>query len=254
MALKIAISNQKGGVAKSTTALCMADALRHKKKRVLFIDLDAQCNSTSVFQAQIDGAVTAADLLKKKATVHEAIQETSFGSIIAGDPILSGIAAELDKEMYRYELLKDALAEVDEEYDYIIMDTPPGEGIYMLNAFFAADGVIIPLTGEQFAVDGLAKIIKTINEVKRHGNPDLKIYGILMNKYDQRNKLDKEMWQSLPEIGKNIGFKVYKTPIRTCQEIKNTQAHRQSLFDKAPNSKAAQDYMAFIKEFLKEAK
>ena len=254
MAIKVAISNQKGGVAKSTTALCMADALRHKKKSVLFIDLDSQCNSTSVYQAQIDDAVTAADLLKKRATTKEAIQETRLGSIIAGDPVLASIAPELDKEMYRYELLKDALAEVENEYDYIIMDTPPGEGIYMLNAFFAADGVIIPLTGEQFAVDGLAKIINTINEVKRHGNPDLKIYGVLMNKYDQRNKLDKEMWQSLPKIGEKIGFKVFKTPIRICQEIKNTQAHRESLFDKSPSSKAAEDYSSFVKEFMKETK
>ena len=121
-------------------------------------------------------------------------------------------------------------------------------------AHFAADGVIIPLTGEQFAVDGLAKIINTINEVKRHGNPDLKIYGVLMNKYDQRNKLDKEMWQSLPKIGEKIGFKVFKTPIRICQEIKNTQAHRESLFDKSPSSKAAEDYSSFVKEFMKETK
>ncbi len=254
MAVKVAISNQKGGVAKSTTALCMADALRHKKKRVLFIDLDSQCNSTSVYKAQIDGAVTAADLLKKKATTQEAIQETDLGMIIAGDPVLAGIAAELDKEIYRYELLRDALSEVEDDFDYIIMDTPPGEGIYMLNAFFAADGVIIPLTGEQFAVDGLGKIINTINEVKRHGNPDLRIYGVLMNKYDQRNKLDKEMWQSLPKIGETIGFNVFKTPIRICQEIKNTQAHRESLFEKSPASKAAKDYNAFVKEFIKEAK
>ncbi len=250
MATKIAISNQKGGVAKSTTALCLADALIHCNRKVLFIDLDAQCNSTSVYRAQIDDQYTAADLLKRKCSAKEAIQTTEMGDIIAGDPILSGIAPELDREINRYGLLKEALEEIEDDYDYIVMDTPPGEGLYMLNAFFAANGTIIPLTGEKFAVDGLAKIMNTISSVRKNGHPELEIYGVLMSKFDQRKKLDKMIWEQLPGIGEQYGFRIFKNPIRVCQDVENAQADHVSLFEMNPTCNASKDYAALVKELF----
>ncbi len=250
MAKKIAISNQKGGVAKTTTALCLADALIHCDYSVLFVDLDAQCNSTSVYEAIVDDQCTVADLLKSKCTVQEAIQKTEMGDIIAGDPALAGIAPELDREINRYELLKEALEPIENDYDFIIMDTPPGEGLYMLNAFFAADGTIIPLTGEKFAVDGLAKIVQTIDSVRKHGNPELEIYGVLMNKYDGRKRLDKMIWKELKDVGEEYGFKIFEQPIRVCQEVGNAQADHVSLFEMNPNCNASLDYAALAKELL----
>ena len=250
MAIKIAIANQKGGVAKTTTALCLADALIHCEYNVLLVDLDPQCNATSVYKAKTKDQFTTVDLLKTESSARECIQTTEMGDIIAGDPCLADITHELDSKINRYTLLKEKLVKIDGDYDFIIFDTPPGEGIYMLNALFAANGVIIPLTGEQFAVDGLAKIMDTIQNVKDHGHPNISIYGVLMTHYDGRKKLDRMTWRALPKKGQEIGFPVFKTPIRICQEIKNAQAAHESLFEYNPDCSASQDYLKTVKSML----
>ena len=252
MAKIITISNQKGGVGKSTTAICLADALRHCDYSVLFVDLDAQCNSSSVYKTVIEGECTIVDLLNGSYSTSECIQHTDMGDIISGDPGLVNIINELDQKINRYGILKEKLSEVTDDYDFIIIDSPPGAGLYMYNSFFAADGLIIPLTGSQFAVDGLAKIVSTVQEVKQYGNPTLEIYGVLMNKYDARKRLDKLTWGSLPRIGIEYGFNVFKTPIRICQAVKEAQAENASLYDMSPNCNAAIDYVNVVKELLGE--
>ena len=258
MANKIAITNQKGGVGKTTTALNIADAMTHCGYKVLFIDLDPQCNSTSIYEPTVEkDTATIVDVLTGDVSIEEALQTTDLGDIIPGDPQLAAVTEKLNNKMARYALLKIQLKKVEDKYDYVIMDTPPNLGIYMLNAIFAADGCIIPIRAEKFAVDGLSALIDTINEIRNlgeQGNPNLEIYGVLLNSFDKRTKLDKDIWAALPKQGEINNFKVYKTPIRICQTIKDAQAAKVSLFELDAASNAAQDYANLLKEIVKEGK
>jgi chromosome partitioning protein len=266
MAIKIAIANQKGGVGKTTTSINVADALKHFGFKVLFIDLDPQHNSTSTYGATIDGVNTIVDVLKKDCEIKEAIQHTQLGDIIAGDGILSQEEKYFDSQKARENLLKKQLKAVESEYDYVIMDTPPNLGIYMINALTAADGCVIPIKAEQYAVDGLGLLVDTINDVVEELNNNLKIYGVLLNVYDARNSLDKDINGILPEVGEKKGFKVFHTPIRISQDVKKVQSMsdvikedgsvikaNRSLFENYSMSNAAIDYVNVTKEIMEVA-
>ena len=250
--IKIAVANQKGGVGKTTTAINIADALTRCGYSVLLVDMDPQCNSTSSYQAEIDGVYTIYDLMNEKCSTEDTIQGTDMGDIIAGDPHLPEDESKFLSKIGGFNILKNALSEIEDEYDYVIMDTPPNLGIFMVNALVAATGVIMPLRAEKYAIDGLAKLMETITDVRENGNPDLEIYGVLMTAYDVRNSLDKEIWGILPETGENYGFSVFKTPVRICQAVKEAQAENVSLFDRSPGCNAAIDYANVVKELLEE--
>ncbi len=267
MAIKIAIANQKGGVGKTSTAINVADALKHFGHKVLFIDLDPQHNSTSTYGAEMLDTYTVVDVLKKDCSAKEAIQHTALGDIIAGDELLAQEENYFNAKKARENLLKKQLEEIEPEYDYIVMDTPPNLGIYMINALTAADGCVIPLKAEQYAVDGLGLLVQTVGEVVESLNEKLKIYGVFLNVYDARNALDRDILQILPQVGKSKGFKVFKTPIRVSQDVKKVQSMRdeidengnvkkvnRSLFDNFSGSNAAIDYVNLTKEIMKEAK
>ena len=151
MAIKIAIANQKGGVGKSTTAINIADVLRLDGNKVLFLDLDPQRNSTTTYGAKIDGENTIVDVLKKDCTAAEAIQHLPLGDIIAGDPLLAQEKTYFDSKLAKELLLKKALKDVEDDYDYVVMDTPPDLGIYMVNALAAADGCVIPMKADKYS-------------------------------------------------------------------------------------------------------
>lgn len=246
----IAIANQKGGVGKTTTSDMLATGLKYCGYNVLVVDLDPQCNTTSSYGAVIDGENTLYDLMNGKCSTKDAIQTTEIGDIIAGDPHLVEDAYKFQSKIGGFNIVKNALKEVQDDYDFCIIDTPPGLGIFMYNALCAADGVVIPIKAEKYAVDGLNLMIGTINDVVQSVNPKLKIYGVLLVAYDTRTNLDNQVWATLPEIGKESGFNVFKNPIRICQEIKNSQAYRQDLFVKNPTCNGTVDYVALIKEIL----
>ncbi|MBO4847141.1 MAG: ParA family protein [Lachnospiraceae bacterium] len=248
----IAIANQKGGIGKTTTALMTATGLLHCGYKVLFVDIDPQCNSTSSYKAVTEDTYTLYDLMNDKCSTKEAIQTTAVGDIIACDELLTTDESKFLSRMGGFNILKNKLKEVQDEYDFCVIDTPPDLGIFMYNALCAADGTIIPVRAEKYAVDGLSRLISTINDVVSSANPNLKIYGVLFTCYDIRNKLDKNMWKALPKMGKNFGFNVFKTPIRICQAIKDSQANGTNLFDVNPSSNAARDYAQFLRELLKE--
>lgn len=250
--IKIAIANQKGGVGKTTTALNIADALIHCNYKVLFLDLDPQCNSTSSYNAKIEKTNTIYDVVNGECIPTEAIQHTGFGDIIAGDRLLTECEGKLLTNIGGYNVIKKALQQIEEtcDYDFAIMDTPPNLGIYMLNALTAANGCIIPLKAEKYAIDGLKLLIETINGVIENTNEKLKIYGVLLTAYDKRTSLDKGVWKNLPNVGKIYNFNVFKNPIRVCQTIKDAQADGVSLFQKEPNCNGSLDYIHIVKELL----
>lgn len=263
MAIKIAIANQKGGVGKTTTAINIADALSHLGHKVLFIDMDPQSNSTNTYGAKINDENTIVDVLKKDCTSKEAVQSTPLGDIIPGDPLLSQEKFYFNSHKAREYVLKRTISDLDDVYDFIIMDTPPDLDIYMINALTACDGIIVPITATQYSVDGLGLLIETVNDIVEELNPDLKIYGVLLNVYDMRTDLDKDVLESLPLVGEKYGFRSFNTPIRTCQMIKKVQSIRQteeekkngiipnrSLFDNYPKCNAAIDYVNLVKEIM----
>ena len=251
--ITISIANQKGGVAKTTTALCLANGLQECGYKVLVIDMDPQCNTSSTYRAIQENTATLYDFLHEDCTIEEAIQTTESGDIISGDSNLAGIEGEFAAHIKNYSLLRKALKTIDDKYDFAIIDTPPNIGFYMTSALVASSGVIVPLKAEKFAIDGLAQIMANSNDAK-DVNPDLQIYGVLLTVYDKRTALDTVVHDQLPEIGKERGFKVFKTSIRTCQQIKEAQSRQVRLFDEYPNCNAAIDYANLIKELLEEVK
>lgn len=261
----IAVANQKGGVGKTTTAVNLADALTHTGRKVLLIDMDPQHNSTTVYGAEMEDVNTIVDVMKRDCRAEEAIQHMPLGDIIPGDELMSQEEHYLETQKARDSLLAKRLETIDGMYDYVVIDTPPNLGLYQINALTAADGCIITMKAERFAIDGLGLLINTINEVIDVLNPKLKVYGILLGMYDARNTLDQEIWAQLPEIGSARGIRVFDRPIRICQEVKNVQAimdtvdeegrrvvANRSLFDNAASCNAAQDFAAITKELIQE--
>lgn len=266
MTVKIAVANQKGGVGKTTTSINIADALKHMGYSVLFIDLDPQHNSSGTYGAKTEGVNTIDTVLKKECDIRDAVQTTPLGDIIAGDDRLSDDKDNIKNRNAREYLLQKQLKKIDNDYDFVVMDTPPDLDIYMKNALTAADGCIIPIRADQYSVDGLAKLITTINGVVEDLNEDLRIYGVVLSLYDSRTAMDKQILSMLPAVGEANGFRIFRTPIRISQDIKKVQAlpswtddegnlvePDRSLFDNYPTSNAAVDYVNLTKEILEVA-
>lgn len=252
MAYKIVIANQKGGVAKTTTAVNIADALMYMKKRVLLIDLDPQSNSTSVFLSDGTGEKdkTILDVFQKKVPLKECIRHTDFGDIVCGSRSLADSEDTYMRAAGGLKIIKNAVKQIEEEYDYIIMDTPPNVGAFMRNALFAANGIITPIQAKRFALDGLSDFLDTVEVLKDDGNEELQILGVLLTMYDQRNKQDREVREQLPKVGEQLGINIFKTAIRTCQDIENAIAESKSLFRTKSNSNGANDYADLVIEML----
>ena len=259
MAIKIAIANQKGGVGKTTTTINLADALRHIGYRVLVIDLDPQGNTTDTYGAVSDGEYSIVDVLNNECKTAESIQHLPMGDIVPGDKVLTSELDHFSSRMGREKLLKKKLKEVDEDYDFIIIDTPPTLGLYMINALTAADGCVIPLQAERYSISGLGELFDTVQQIKENElNTDLEIYGTVITKFDTRNGLDKQLLEGLPQIAEQYGFRNFNSYIRVSQEVKKAQNMNfeegeeinRSLFDNYPSSNAAKDYVDFTKELL----
>lgn len=253
MAIKIAVTNAKGGVAKSTTAINIADALMYIGYKVLFIDLDPQANSTSVYRGTITREAkekTLFDLFEGKSKIKSCIQHTEFGDIVAGDARLSTLDSVYLTKVGGVKILKKALKDIENDYDFIIMDTPPNVGSFMRNAIYSATGVIVPVTPKKFAMDGLNTLIDTVNEIKEDGNENLKIYGIVLTMYDKRYAQDREILKELPALGEALAIHIFKKPIRLSQKIETSLSECKSLFRTAGSSNGANDYVELVKELL----
>lgn len=244
-----AIINQKGGVGKSTTAEALTAGLTLKGFRCLAIDLDAQGNMTYTVNVKTEGA-TALGVLMGEVKTLDAIQHTeNFGDIIASSKALAGADAFITMTGKEYRL-KEALENLQENYDYIIIDTPPALGILTVNALTACTGVIIPAQAEIYSLQGIEQLAETMKPVKKYCNPHLKIEGILLTRYSSRTVLSREVADITKQLAARLGTKIFHTAIRENISVKEAQISRQSLFDYAPNSNAAKDYQLFIEELL----
>ena len=219
---KIAICNQKGGVAKTTTAINLASYLALKGKKTLLVDIDPQANATSglgINKNEIEHSIY--DVLHEHTSLDQAIRETEVEllSIVPSNINLTGAEVELVNVMGREYRLKKAVAEMQKEFDFIIVDCPPSLGLLTINGLTAVNSVIIPIQCEYYALEGLGQLMNTVNLVKDNLNTALEIEGVLMTMADYRTNLTKEV---IGEVKQHFGDKVYNSIIP--RAVKLTEA------------------------------
>jgi len=246
----LAVANQKGGVGKSTTVHSLGAGLSLKGFKVLLIDMDPQGNLSHVMQANMDRESTF-EILLKRTTAEAAVQEVLGGRIISASGALSSLDMELNQPGREYKL-KEALAAIRGDYDYIVIDTPPTLGILTINALTAATSLIIPAQADVFCLQGLGQLHNTIQIVRTYCNQSLAIKGILLTRHTDRTVLSRELSEVVRDIARQMETQVFKTAIREGIAMKEAQANKQDIFSYAPESKPAADYRSFVDELLKQ--
>lgn len=246
----IAIANQKGGVGKTTTATALAAGLRKEGRTTLLIDTDPQGNASDTFGAAMEDVPTIYDVFTAESTLTEAIQHTPQGDIIPGDIRMSGADMQFTRQGREY-LLRKALQPVAPNYEFIIIDTPPSLGIITINVLTAAYALIVPMVADRYSLQGIRQLSDTIDTVREYSNPQLKIDGILLTRYNNRTILSRDIRELISELAKSWETKVYNTTIRQSISQQESQTQQESIFDYAPESTAGQDYHAFVLEFQK---
>lgn len=253
MAQKIALANMKGGIGKTTTALCIADGLRKRGKKVLLIDTDPQQSATGVYGAKYDGVLTLADIMYYDTKAEKCIQSLPLGDIIASDKALTDADTHIKADADRFYHLSDSCSNIESVYDYIICDCPPGNGVMLGNVLSYVDKIIMPITCDKFGIQGMRDFSEVMGTYTKRINSKLKILGVLIIKYKGRQSLTKDLEDNLiPNIIAEMKTKLFSTRIRESVKCQEAQALNRSLFDYAPDSTTARDYDAFIEELLKE--
>ncbi|MDT2596347.1 AAA family ATPase [Enterococcus dongliensis] len=250
MARIISVANQKGGVGKTTTTVNLGACLAYDGKKVLLIDSDAQGNATSGLGVRKpDVKQDIYDVLVNEVPIKETIIETSREnlSIVPATLQLAGAEIELTSMMARESRLKSALAEVSDEYDFILIDCPPSLGHLTINAFTASDAILIPVQCEYYALEGLSQLLNTVRLVQKHFNPGLEIEGVLLTMYDARTNLGAEV---VEEVRRYFQEKVYDTIIPRNVRLSEAPSHGKPIIDYDPRSKGAEVYQALAKEVL----
>lgn len=249
----IAVANQKGGVGKTTTAINLAAGLVELGQRVLIVDLDPQGNaSTGLGVGLEDRKFTTYDLLLDDITLATVIQRTDIDGllIIPATVDLSSADLELISNEKRSFLLHDALRQTamdDFRFDYILIDCPPSLNLLTVNAMIAAHSVLVPLQSEFFALEGLSQLMLSVREVRQSGNKDLRIEGIVLTMYDQRNNLSLQVEQDARD---NLGDLVFATKIPRNVRVSEAPSFALPVLSYEPMSKGAEAYRALAKEVL----
>lgn len=246
----IAITNQKGGVGKTTTAISIISVLQQRGYHVLGVDLDPQGSLGFSAGLDIENSDTIYDVLKGTRPIQDVIVSTDTGEFLPSNILLS--TAELEFSMPGREfLLKNELAKVEKDYDFIVIDTPPALNVLTVNAYVAAQGLIVPMAPEILSLLGISQIRDTIDTVRRYYNPDLEVLGILLNRFSPRLTLNREVEELSQEIAKKLDSHVFVAKIRSSVSVAESPAHGESVITYAPHSKPAQDFQDLVDELLR---
>ncbi|TDM40270.1 ParA family protein [Macrococcoides goetzii] len=247
----LAIANQKGGVGKTTTSVNLSAALAELGKKVLLVDTDPQGNATSgvgVDKNNVENSVY--DMLVEDVNINKCVLETTVENlyIIPANIALAGAEIELVSAMSREVRLKYAFKELETDFDYIIIDCPPSLGLLTINSFTAANGIVIPVQCEYYALEGLSQLLNTIRLVQRHLNQSLEIEGVLLTMLDARTNLGNDV---IAEVKDHFGEKVYDTIIPRNVRLSEAPSHGQPINVYDARSTGAKTYKSLAEEVVR---
>jgi len=252
MAKTVSVINQKGGVGKTTTAVNLSAAIGALGKRVLLVDIDPQGNSTSGYginKREIENSTY--DMLINGVKASDVLVTTRFENvdILPSDMNLAGAEVEMIALEKRESLIKMALAQIWNDYDYIFLDCPPSLGLITINALCASDTFLVPIQCEYYALEGLAQLMATVRQIKRLYNPQLELEGVLLTMYDGRLNLTNQV---VDEVKKFFPKKVYSSSIPRNVRLSEAPSYGEPIMYYDKSSKGAAAYASLAEEFLKK--
>ncbi len=249
MARIISVITQKGGVGKTTTVNALAATLNKLGRRVLAIDMDPQGNLSFSLGAETEDVRTIYDVVRKEMNALDCIQRCNTSDVIPSDILLSSIELDYTGKNREF-LLREALGDVKNLYDYILIDSPPSLGVLTVNALAASKYVIMPMLPDIFSLQGIAKVYDVIEHVRLTCNPKLEIGGVLVNRYNKRSKLHKEVMGTAQLVSRKLSIPVFRTAIRNSPAISEAQSLQCDITEYNRRVAAIRDFKALTEELI----
>lgn len=249
MAQIIAVVNQKGGVGKTTTCVNLASCLHELGQKVLLCDFDPQANATSGMGVDKSLSQGVYDVIINGTAPEKSVVHTRFGDVLPSSKALAGAGVEMIALEHREFLLKNALDQLSPAYDYILIDCPPSLELLTLNALCAAQGILVPVQGEYYALEGLSDLMNTTRLVRRSLNPQLELRGVLITMFDTRTNLAVQVAE---EVKRYFPGKVYSTVIPRNVRLSEAPSHGKPINYYDRSSRGSDAYLQFAREFLQK--